>query len=482
MEHKKAFISYSWTNEKHIEWVKDLATRLRESGVDVTLDKWDLKEGHDAHVFMEQMVSDENMDKVIIVCDKAYTEKSNNRTGGAGTEAQIISAEIYEKTNQDKFALLVREVDENGNPILPVYYKSKVYIDFSNNEDYSEKFDQLLRWIHGIPLNKKPKLGTIPTYLTNEKDSITLSTSTKQKEALNAIKNQSSNALSKTKDYFECFLSEVENFRFEENFDPLSDKVITNLESSIPYRNELIKVFKEIARNTDNDNFIEEIHSFFEGLLDYYFPTETMNSYNNLQFDNFKFMGHEFFLHAQATFIKEKRYDIFNHLIENRYFNNKQHSNDKDTLLYFSNFRVYLNLFEHRNNKLKLQRTSIPADMLKDRCSSAAITFKNIQEVDFILWFRAHIQGNNIRHEDRWWPETLIYLGRFHEPFEIFTRSRQEKHFNKVKSILGVNQKEQFISHINNLSKNENLLPSYNSPFSRIRPNILTDIEKICSI
>jgi hypothetical protein len=58
METKKLFISYSWSNPDHQQWVIDLATQLRESGVDVILDKWDLKEGHDAYAFMEKMVTD----------------------------------------------------------------------------------------------------------------------------------------------------------------------------------------------------------------------------------------------------------------------------------------------------------------------------------------------------------------------------------------------------------------------------------------
>ena len=48
----KLFISYSWSSPDHEQWVVKLATELRESGIDVILDKWDLKEGHDAHAFM----------------------------------------------------------------------------------------------------------------------------------------------------------------------------------------------------------------------------------------------------------------------------------------------------------------------------------------------------------------------------------------------------------------------------------------------
>ena len=37
----KLFVSYSWTSPDHEAWVLQLATELRESGVDVILDKWD---------------------------------------------------------------------------------------------------------------------------------------------------------------------------------------------------------------------------------------------------------------------------------------------------------------------------------------------------------------------------------------------------------------------------------------------------------
>ena len=98
----KLFISYSWSTPDHEQWVVDLARELRESGVDVILDKWDLKEGHDAFAFMERMVSDPDINKVAIICDRTYSEKADKRSGGVGTEAQIISPEVYAKEDQNK--------------------------------------------------------------------------------------------------------------------------------------------------------------------------------------------------------------------------------------------------------------------------------------------------------------------------------------------------------------------------------------------
>lgn len=79
----KVFISYSWSSSDR---VLELATRLMANGVDVILDKWDLKEGHDKYAFMEQSVTNSEVDKVLIICDKAYADKANNREGGVATK------------------------------------------------------------------------------------------------------------------------------------------------------------------------------------------------------------------------------------------------------------------------------------------------------------------------------------------------------------------------------------------------------------
>ena len=96
MYNPKVFISYSWSSPEHEQRVLNIAKELVENGVDTIIDKWSLREGDDADAFMEQMVSDPDIQKVLIICDKMYSEKSDKRKGGAGTETQIISRKIYE--------------------------------------------------------------------------------------------------------------------------------------------------------------------------------------------------------------------------------------------------------------------------------------------------------------------------------------------------------------------------------------------------
>jgi hypothetical protein len=144
----KAFISYSWSSPEHEQRIVEWAEHLVGDGVDVILDKWALEEGHDTNSFMEKMVTDPSVSKVLIFSDSAYASKADNRKGGVGTESQIISQEVYQKIEQTKFIPIVCERTADGQPCLPVFLKSRKYIDFSSaeraHEEYANYYERFL--------------------------------------------------------------------------------------------------------------------------------------------------------------------------------------------------------------------------------------------------------------------------------------------------------------------------------------------------
>ncbi len=269
----KVFISYSWANSSHEDWVLNLATELRESGIKAILDKWDLKHGYDASVFMERMVTDESIQKVILVCEKTYAEKADKRVGGVGTETQIISPEIYANQKQEKFVAVVTERDEEGKPYLPTYYKSKVYIDFSDSSAYAESFEQLLRCIYDKPLHKKPPLGSKPDFLEENALSISLATSFLFRRALDAVRNQRPHLTASVSEYFTKFSQELEKFRIDfsekSEEESLDEVIVENIEAFTPYRYELVQLFIALAMYQDSEEIRIEIHRFFEKLIPY---------------------------------------------------------------------------------------------------------------------------------------------------------------------------------------------------------------------
>lgn len=108
------------------------------------------------------MVTDPQITKVAIICDEKYVSKADGRSGGVGTETQIISREVYEKQDQGKFVAVITAKDEQGKPYLPTYYKSRIYIDLSEPDSYTDNFEKLLRWIYDKPLYTRPEIGKRP--------------------------------------------------------------------------------------------------------------------------------------------------------------------------------------------------------------------------------------------------------------------------------------------------------------------------------
>ena len=62
----QVFISYSWTSKAYQQSIIELASRMRHDGVDVKLDVWDLKDGQDKYVYMEQCVTNPKSKRSIV--------------------------------------------------------------------------------------------------------------------------------------------------------------------------------------------------------------------------------------------------------------------------------------------------------------------------------------------------------------------------------------------------------------------------------
>ena len=212
----KAFVSYSWTSPEHENWVLKFSTELREVGVDVKLDKWDLREGHDAIAFMEQMVTNPEITKVILVCDRKYAEKTDGRVGGVGTEAQIISPAIYVRADQNKFVAVTTEIGPDGKPFLPTYYKGRIYVDLSGDEVYGPNFEKLVRWIYDKPMDVKPALGKAPSFLT-EDERPRLANAALHRRCLDAIRNAKPYAKGAVDEFLDSCIAGLEAFRISTN-------------------------------------------------------------------------------------------------------------------------------------------------------------------------------------------------------------------------------------------------------------------------
>lgn len=155
--HPKVFISYSWEEESHKLWVKELADKLLADGIDATVDQYDLSLGDRLPQFMEQSIS--GADYVLIICTPTYKEKSDARKGGVGYEGHIISAELLSYGNERKFIPIIRKGTITQS--LPKCLSGKLGLDLTEGKHYETGYKDLVTTIYGA--QRKPPLGNTPS-------------------------------------------------------------------------------------------------------------------------------------------------------------------------------------------------------------------------------------------------------------------------------------------------------------------------------
>ncbi|MFP1780314.1 hypothetical protein ACLEEB_14270 [Lonsdalea quercina] len=113
---------------------------------------------------------------------------------------------------------------------------------------------------------------------------------------------------------------------------------------------------------------------------------ENVNSWNEWDSDNFKFIIHELFLYAIAILTKHEKFREVNILLTQQYYLAERTDYGKDAMIGYEVFREYLRSLEHRNNRLELRRLSIHADLLEQRSKASGIEFRYLMQADFILF------------------------------------------------------------------------------------------------
>jgi hypothetical protein len=257
--HPKVFISYSWTVQ---DWVVEFAQRLVNAGIDTIVDFWNLKPGNDKYQFMESMVTDKTIDFVLIICNKTYAEKANDRTGGVGDETVIISSELYGKFKQEKFLPLILEKNEDASPTVPVYIKSRIYFDFSDENNYESEYEKLIRHIYNEPLISKPKLGSKPEWLKNSSVDIS------KLQSRITILRTSNNEFRKNEivvEFPHIFSAKVKEFTIDTaNSDRsfIAAEIISKIDAMKPLRDSYLDFLKEMLFSSQDVKLF--IYNLFE--------------------------------------------------------------------------------------------------------------------------------------------------------------------------------------------------------------------------
>jgi hypothetical protein len=173
-------------------------------------------------------------------------------------------------------------------------------------------------------------------------------------------------------------------------------------------------------------------------LIPFSFRPADVQSYTEVDYDNYKFFTYELILNFVAILLKLKKYKEVSHFINSQYF--YRHPNHSElTHIGIEIFNKYpRSLDEIRNKRLNLRRVSLTADLIKAHSTHSDISFDEIKQADLVLYYVTELHGGRFS----WFPHTSVYNSRG-SAVELFERMVSLQYFEKIKELFDIQNIEQ---------------------------------------
>ncbi|OZC01460.1 SEFIR domain-containing protein [Rubricoccus marinus] len=444
----RTFLSYSWSSPEHEDWVLRLAGDLVDLDVDVVLDKWDLQDGDDPFPFMERIVTDPDLKKVVLICDREYVRKADAREGGVGAEAQILTPELYraaqadpeapghEKAETRKFVAVVREPAPPWERSAPAFYGGRIHIDMADDEGYGDALTRLSRWIYDKPLHVRPPRGKAPAFVTDG-DAPSTSTSVRQRHAIKALREGRREADGAVDDYFETLAGNLPRFDLDPEDDrPTQAAVVERADQLRPVRDEVLDVVKALVRYRPEPEGWEPVHLFFQRCLPLLDPLVLNSRVNTWSRDHFRLVVPELFLYALAALLQRRRYENAAYMLSEPF--TLPESGRGSGLVPFTYLQQGSEALQRHYQDQNERWISYQGTWIHGRADSTGVPFDAVMQADLVLALRAEESDFGY-----WWPSTLVYKERRPGPFDVFARSASAEHFERLMPVLGVSSAEE---------------------------------------
>ena len=459
IEHPKVFISYAWSGKEYEQNVLTFASMLKGDGVEVILDKWNMRPGADTIDFMEKCVKDPTVNYVLMLLDKNYSEKADGRKGGVGVETQIISAEVYKDVSQDKFIPIIFDRDENGNYFVPIYLNSRYHFDMTQ-DNRDEEYVKLVKTLYGRPMYQEPELGTMPAWVDEENES---KSSLRFNIAMDKNEVKSLEALFKEIDAFnDEILSGTEQEKI--------DQILRYYKSFVPFRDLLIDI---MLNSVNNENFIDNLCDFYERIKNLRgsgLKTEILSDF-----------VHETFIYLIGILFKNKKYKEINILLTKTYFQNGMGLIAPTNFIQYFYCGSYKNVSLAKCKKDDKQYYSGLADLWIENLNLKALNKEEFVFADVLLYNLSILllEGNDWY----WFPKSYCYQQEFESQISLFSNKLKSKYeLSKKKDLFSNWSIDMLKNKFNTMKKLKDEDKRYRYPENFEWANLILDYIKIDDI
>jgi hypothetical protein len=359
---------------------------------------------------------------VLIFSNRSYAEKADARSRGVGVEAQILSAEIYGKAQQEKFIPIVCEYNDAGSAYLPTFLQGRLYIDFSSAEAEAENYERLVRRIYDKPEHAKPAVGKPPGFIVAS----TLPAnplSAKLRAYRDSLLGGKATTRFILEDFLERFVQLLAEQRIRDNSEePFDETLIRSLETMKPLRDDFLELCDVWLRGPDAPLFVSKAVQVLEQVRALADSPEDANTLNT-NGDNFRFLAHELLLSIIAVLLRQQEFNRLTELLGTRFMLPESERSLSQSSGSFALFYEYAEALRHRNERLKTRWLNPQAELLKQRATTRAAPFVWIQQADLICFVCSLLIHSD---EYLWYPTPSSMRAVFRRASKFFSGRKVE--------------------------------------------------------
>lgn len=437
----KVFISYAWTSEEYTKKIYDFVRRLRNDGVETLFDQFDLKPGNSLHNYMEKCVSDPSVTNVLVLLNPEYKKKADERKGGAGIETQIISEEVYNNLKNTKFVPIIFDLEgKQIADVLPIYLKSRYFIDFSDIDNYEDQYKALVRHLYGKPAMVKNNLGSKPSWVDDP------SSVSYDQDKLKFISDSMSLGNEKVtyRKSLNLLIKEFEKCDYLFSFELINiDNFEVAYSSLSPFKNLVIGCINELIELDNLSSFIQE---FFENINE--INSKNKNSVR-WKYMMFKILFHEMIVSIVAIMYKNRKYIQIYNLITSSFLARNEWERNVNFHNFFYSFKereIYSLDYDLGHNKYgnaqKYKLTGI-GDYWSRNLAFDFISLQDFVNADILL-----SSLNGILLGDRWFAVSYVYSsGNVSWVTDISKSFQSKSSYRRYKQLFG-NKNETELSEL----------------------------------
>lgn len=271
-------------------------------------------------------------------------------------------------------------------------------------------------------------------------------TESKLSLALDAVRHNKGHADKSVNAYFDVLLQVLNSFPVIQSRQGAFDaRVLVTIDASLPFINEYRSLMLAIAASEETERFNGALTRFLSGVLELktHFKLGSTSAY--LWLDALGFIARELFLSTLAPLLEQRRWSSVQALVTHDYQITEQHCRFHA----FDGFQRSLDVFRRR--RLKLNRLSVSADLLRKRLERTELDFDSVMQADFVLHLITVLGDDPVRHS--WFARTLGFAESYiASGFDVFVSARAGKADEFLTRVMGVASWPELMTRIEQLA------------------------------